>query len=161
MWFVDLVFRWLHIFPAIAMVGGVIFMRLAYAPSLTVLPDEQREALQESVRKRWAIMVMLGSGLLLISGFYNIYWVMKRFHVEPWYNGIFLVKFLLAMGIFFIASLLTGRSERAAGIRKNMKFWLNINLVLAVIVVCIAGAMKLDPHRPKTPDVPVVETPEK
>jgi len=154
MWFADLLFRMLHIFPAIALVGGVFFMRIAYAPAMTELPAPEREAMQERVRKRWSKVVMTGILLLLVSGIYNIFWTMKRFDLEPWYGAIFAVKFLLAFGMFFIASMLTASSERAARFRANMKFWLNVNVALAVLVVMIACVMKLDPHRPKEPAAP-------
>ncbi len=161
MWYVNLIFRWLHILPAMAMVGGVIFMRLAYAPAIANLADDAREALQESVRKRWSVVVMASSGLLIITGIFNVWSVMSNAKVEGSYHGAIFVKILLALGIFFIASLLTGKSERAAGIRRNMKFWLNINLALAVIVVCLAGVLKMDPHAPRKPAETPVESTDK
>jgi hypothetical protein len=63
---------------------------------------------------------------------------------------LFGIKFLLALAIFFLASVLTGHSARTQKFRDNRRLWLTVNLVLAVLVVCISGILrKSDP--PKKP----------
>ena len=109
--------------------------------------DEDRKALHEQVRSRWSKVVMAAIAFLLLSGFYNFFLIVSGKRVPADLNGLyqamFGIKFLLALVIFFIASALMGRSAAFAGIRSKAKLWLTLNLTLAVILVCISGAMRL------------------
>ncbi|HVX11841.1 MAG TPA: hypothetical protein VHC22_11720 [Pirellulales bacterium] len=146
-------FRWLHILSAITAVGGTIFMRAALLPSISVLSEEQRKALHEQVRSRWVKFVMGAILFLLVSGFYNF---LRRNNLgfegdfKKLYHLLFGVKFLLALVIFFLASALTGRAAAFERFRQNRKFWLTVNVVLAVTVVCISGVMRFIPSKPAT-----------
>ncbi|HWB13726.1 MAG TPA: hypothetical protein VG826_31160 [Pirellulales bacterium] len=148
-----IVLRWMHILAAITAVGGTIFMRAALVPSVVVLADDERKKLHEQVRSRWVKFVMAAILFLLASGLYN---VLRRFNAgipadfKRLYHGLFAVKFLLALAIFFLASALTGRAAALARFRQNAKFWLSVNLTLAVIVVCISGVLRFIPAE-KTP----------
>ncbi len=51
---------------------------------------------------------------LLVSGFYNFLRYEFQYKLPPLYHALFLIKFLLALAIFYIASLLAGRSEAAS-----------------------------------------------
>ncbi|MDX1961498.1 MAG: hypothetical protein SFX18_00005, partial [Pirellulales bacterium] len=69
--------------------------------------------------------------------------------VETWkgtyvlfYHSLFGLKFLLALGIFFIASALAGRSAGLQKIRDQAPFWLNVNLALILAVVVISGLLR-------------------
>jgi len=141
-----LVSRWLHILSAIAAVGGAIFMRLALLPSVSVLADDVRRALHEAVRSRWSKVVMAAIAFLILSGVYNLVMI-ERNKTYPaadsgLYHGLLGVKLLLALAIFFIASALVGRSQGLAKIRQNARFWLSLNVTLAVILVLISGLMR-------------------
>ncbi|MCA9154796.1 MAG: hypothetical protein KDA62_14845 [Planctomycetales bacterium] len=147
--YTDILFRWLHILPAIALVGGTFFMRFALVPSLASIDEATREQLAESVRARWAKWVMAGSGLLLLSGLYNAARVSIQYQLSPTYNGLLLVKILLALVVFYLAAVLTGRSESARRFQQQRQKWLTINLLLAVTIVCIAGVMRFLPREEK------------
>jgi hypothetical protein len=54
---------------------------------------------------------------------------------------------ILALVIFFLASALTGRAAALARFRQNAKFWLSVNVTLAVIVVCISGVLRFVPSK--------------
>lgn len=142
--------RWLHILAAITAVGGTIFMRFALLPSVSALPDEERKKLHEGVRSRWVKFVMGAILFLLASGIYNL--VMKEKQLKTaadgarsLYHMLFGVKFLLAFVIFFLASALTGRSPAFAKIRQNARFWLTLNMILAIVVVCLSGVLRAIP----------------
>ena len=47
------------------------------------------------------------------------------------------------MIVFFLAAALSGRSGLAQRLRQREKFWLMVNMVLAITVVCLAGIMRL------------------
>ncbi len=149
MFIVDTLSRWLHILPALALVGGTIFMRFAYVPSLGSLADDARDELRSQVRSRWAKVVMLSIALLLLSGLYNTAMISMNYKVPGYYHGLLGAKILLALMIFFIASVLAGRSSLAEKFRTNELLWLNVNIVLMVVLVCIAGAMKQIDKPPK------------
>ena len=63
------------------------------------------------------------------------------------------IKLLVALGMFFISARLAGRSQGAKKFREKMTFWLNINVLLAVALVCMGGFMKMLPHPPKAADI--------
>ena len=145
----DIVLRWMHIFAALAAVGGMIFQRVALLPAVAELPDDFRQRLHAAVRARWARVVHAAILFLLVSGLVNFFGIIRNYTLEPYYHALFGVKFLVAFGVFFIASMLLGRSETAQRFQKNARYWLTVNLVLAVIVVGISGILKTAPKRPK------------
>ncbi len=142
----ELISRWLHILGAITLAGSAIFMRFALHPTLAQSPDDVRATIKEGVRKRWLMFVHTSIAIVLFSGLYNFY---ARFtEVKPMpYHAFFGLKFLLAMVVFFIASALVGRSKGLQPMRDNAGFYLNINVVLAVILVAIGGLMREAPKK--------------
>ncbi len=159
--------RWFHLVAAMTVVGGTIFMRFALVPSVGVLGDEQNNLLREEVRRRWSKLVMASIAFLLISGLTN-YIIMLRDSKsgtpewEAWrhsYNGlyqaVFGVKFTLAMVIFFIASALAGRGEATKKFRQDAKWWMSVNLTLALIVVALSGVLRLTHIGPTLNAAPV------
>ena len=147
-----LVSRWFHILAAIAAVGGTIFARFVVLPSLDTLPPGERDALHAKMRARWSKIVAISIGLLLLSGLYNI--AMLEMHTTVgrdyrWYRPLFGVKLLLALVIFALASLLSGKTAAAQKLRQNARFWMNLNITLAVILVCISGVLRTAEKRPK------------
>lgn len=138
----DLISRWIHVLAAMATVGGTLFMRLALLPATAQLSPDAKDAFLQAVRPRWAKVVMTAILLLLLSGLYNISRKEVTYQVSPLYHAWFGVKFLLALGIFFLASALVGRSEAYAAIRRQAAKWLGVNLLLAVLVVCISGVLR-------------------
>ena len=83
---------------------------------------------------------MISVALLLLSGLYNAAMKAMSYELDMLYNSLLLVKILLAMAIFYLSSVLAGRKET---------FWLNLNLTLAVILVCLAGVMRMSQLEPK------------
>ena len=141
--------------PAIILVGGVIFMRFVVVPALG---DKQQDELQDAFRRRWAKLVMLSAALLLISGLYNTAMKAMSYDLDTIYNSLLGIKILLALVILFLASVLAGRSEIAKKFREKESFWLNVNIVLAVALVCIAGFMKSGEYPEKPDESPEPET---
>ena len=148
--YLNLAMRWLHIIPAIALIGGTIFMRFALVPAYEQLDDEQREKIQESVRRGWSRLLMPSIGFLLISGIVNTMKISIEGGLPVYYMPLLAIKMALAGAIFYIASLLAGRSEAARKFQQDQRKWLNINILLAVLLVCIAGAMRLADREPKS-----------
>ena len=145
---VGLISRWLHIVAAMTAVGGSMFMRMAFIPSVALLTDDQRKSLHGEIRSRWSKLVQASIGFLLLSGLYNFIMLVRSSKEWPtelpdYYHPVFGVKFLLAFGVFFIASALTGRGAGTQRMRDNAKFWLTLNLVLALTIVLLSGVLRM------------------
>lgn len=144
-----LLFRWLHVLAAITAVGGTIFARVVVIPALDPLPAPDRAALHAALRARWSKVVAIAIGFLLLSGLYNIGATSMLYKLPRWYMPLFVVKFVLALGIFMIASLLSGSSPASDQMRKKLRMWLNLNIALAISVVCISGVLRTADKIPK------------
>jgi uncharacterized membrane protein len=147
--YLGILFRWMHILAALTALGGSVFIRFALQPSLAELSEQARGEFQESVRRRWSKLVMASIAFLLISGLYNIAVISLRNKLPGYYMPLFGVKFLLALAIAFLASALSGRSAAFAPIRANARYWLTVNLLLALVLVGISGILRMAPRTPK------------
>lgn len=147
-----LIFRWLHIVAAMAAVGGPMFMYLVLLPVAGALPDAAQRSLQEGVRRRWGPVVRVAIMFLILSGAYNFLAFLRasRTWGPEWqsgpahlYQALFGVKMLLALAIFFLASVLTGRSPAMARFRENAKFWVGVNLTLGIAIVAVSSGLRM------------------
>lgn len=145
---INVVFRYLHILAAIALLGGTIFMRFVFVPALNSLDDEARQQSQNTVRPKWAKIVMIAAAFLLISGLYNTAKVFmdKEVKLPTYYHMLLGIKILLALIVFFLASVLAGRSDMAKKMQEKEKRWLHVNFVLAATVVLLASVMRSAPR---------------
>jgi len=166
-WFL-LALRWFHLVAAMALVGGTIFMRFGLVPSVGVLTDDERKSLHEQVRSRWAKLVAASVAFLLISGIVNFVLFLSESKTPAWdgwrqsynslYQFVFGAKFALAMVVFFIASALAGRGEATKKFRQDAKWWMTVNLILALIVVVLSGVLRFTHVGPTLPK-PAATTP--
>ncbi len=115
----NLVVRWVHILTAILLVGGTMFWRLVWVPAAMELTDANRAEALNAMLARWNRLVMIGTGLLLISGFINVYRIMLDYELRKPYHMVFGVKVLMAMVIFYVAARLAGRSAAPPGFEKS------------------------------------------
>jgi len=139
----NVISRWAHIGTVIVLIGGSAFMRLALMPAAAELPDDQHQALKEKVFSRWRKIVGMGIGLILISGLYNYVKAIPLHKGQGLYHALIGTKMILAFVVFFLASALTGRSEKFEPLRQNSKKWLGILLLLAAIIIGISGVAKV------------------
>ncbi|HWC90931.1 MAG TPA: hypothetical protein VG433_14775 [Pirellulales bacterium] len=148
-----LLFRWLHILAGMTAVGGTIFARFVVLPSQDVLAPDARNALATEMRRRWSKIVMASIGFLLLTGLCNFAIIVVNYrddlHAVRWYHPLFGVKFLLALAVFTIASLLSGRTALADRVRQRARFWMSLNILLAVLIVCLSGILRTA-HPPGT-----------
>ena len=141
---IPIIARWAHVVAAVVAVGGVVFMRFVLMPAADEALDQaQHAALREKLMARWKIVVMVCITLLLLSGTYNFMTIgiEKAKQVGGLYHALFTIKFLAALGVFFLASVLTGRSPAFESLRSNSKKWLAITAGLGVLVVLISGIL--------------------
>ena len=151
--YLDLLFRWIHILSALVLVGGTFFLRFSLVPAAASLGGDVQRSLLDAWRPRWARLVMLSSGLLLLTGLVNAVRIILgyEFPNSP-YHALVAVKLLIALAIFWISAVLAGRSELAQKFREKMSFWLTVNVILALLIVGLASYMKMVDRTPKLPE---------
>ena len=146
LFYVQLGLRYLHIFGAIALMGGAIFMRLALLPTLKSLGGNASEPVHEGVRARWKMVVRIAALMLFVSGIANLGLAARYIYHEPIdglsYSMLGGIKLVLAIPVVLLAELLLGKSSLAKKVQANAATVLNINLALAVILVLIGGLLK-------------------
>lgn len=146
---VAVVSRWTHIGTAIVLVGGLVFLRFVVAPAAAQLPDDAHAKLKELILAKWKKFVHCGIALFLVSGFYNYLVVQAALHKgDKLYHALMGTKILLALGVFFLSSVLIGRSKTFVGMRSNAKLWQGIIIVLAALIIGISGFAKVASTRP-------------
>ncbi len=162
------ILRLMHVLAVITAVGGMVFIRFALLPAMNTLGDEQRRSLHEAIRARWSRLVQLSILFLLVSGLINFIMFVRAAKAWPqeWhdtyytaYQMLFGIKFLLALAVFALASILSGRSAGTQKIRDNLRFWLNVNLAMALAIILLSGVMRLTHVGPTDPNpAPVADT---
>ncbi|MFQ5425316.1 MAG: hypothetical protein ACE5F9_15230 [Phycisphaerae bacterium] len=142
----SLVLRWLHIVGAVLAVGGAVFARFVLLPAAGELPDAARRTLRDAVRRRYGRLFLIALLILLVTGFANYaLYAMPRHHGQGAYHMVMAAKIVLAFGVFFIGSALTGRAPAFEGIRRHASRWLLLNILLGLGIIALAGVARLMP----------------
>ncbi len=137
---VQVVSRVAHILSAMILVGGLFYLRTVLAPAGV-------DACFAGRRAVWAKWVGIATGLLFVSGFYNLVVVINEAKaagtkLDPAYLMLFGIKLLAAMLLMFVAAILSGRTELADRFREKMKAWLNLGWLTAVVIVVLAAILR-------------------
>ncbi|MCA9043236.1 MAG: hypothetical protein KDA69_02890 [Planctomycetaceae bacterium] len=136
--------RFLHVLFAVLLLGGAMFNRFALLPAVKDLPEETRESFKERVAGIWRRLVMMGSGILFLTGMYNYLWVTNPQHDgDKLYGMLMGIKILLALVIFVMAAGLVGRSKGLEFLRKDAAKWLLVLILLGTAVTGIASFLKI------------------
>ncbi len=139
-YFIGVVSRVLHIVSAVILLGGVFYLR-------TVLAPAGAEACFAGRRGVWAKWVGMTSGFLLLSGFYNFYVAIMTAKeagekLPSSYHMLFGIKFLLALGLMFLAAIVAGKTDAAERFRQQIGKWLNIAWALGLSIVVIGAILR-------------------
>jgi len=133
----------MHIVPAVIAGGSILFVRIALLPAMAVLPDAERLRVKQTIDRRWRVVVMACITLLLVSGIANFVLYQAPAHKgQPLYHALFGIKFMAALGVFFLGSALYGRSEALAPIRANPRFWVGVSATLVLVILLISGVLR-------------------
>ena len=153
--FIDTLSRITHISTAIALVGGTVFVLFVLIPASSALLDTEEKTLRANVQQRWKGFVHVGIVLFIVSGFYNFIRAIPDHKGDGLYHALIGTKILLAFAMFFIASVLVGRSSAFDTMRKNRVFWLQVLVLLAFSIVAISGFAKVRgaPIKPVTTEI--------
>jgi hypothetical protein len=112
-------------------------------PALQLLNSDARATLATETRRRWKKFVHGGIALFLLSGFYNYFKAMPNHQGDKLYHALIGTKILLALGLFFLASVLVGRSSKFAGMRDNAAGWSKLVCLIGIIIVAMSGFLKV------------------
>ncbi|MEM9585781.1 MAG: hypothetical protein AAGA03_00755 [Planctomycetota bacterium] len=143
MQWLDTLSRITHVLTAITLVGGSIFTLMVLMPAAKTLSQDSHDQLRDAIGGRWKRFVHGGIGLFLLSGFYNYVRAIPAHKGDGLYHALLGTKMLLALGVFFLASALVGRSQGLARIRQNRGKWLKVLVAIAVVIVSISGYVKV------------------
>lgn len=131
--------RWIHIGSAIMLLGGTICLRFVVHPVLKDQPQELRDA----IRGRFKKFVHSGIAGLLLSGLYNYIKMVGQHRGDVLWHAMVDTKIVLALGVFFIASVLVGRSKGTQKFRDNAGKWMAVAVVLGLLIVAMSGVAKV------------------
>ncbi len=109
-------FRFLHIFSAVTLVGGVLAWVYGFLPGLSALSADARMKVENAAAAAWRPLVLTSIVGLLVSGFWNFLTnFMHREGLKAAWHPVFGVKILLALHVFAVALLVTkqGNEKRA------------------------------------------------
>jgi uncharacterized membrane protein len=95
-------FRFIHISSAIALLGGIVYARQILVPTLNVLPEEVRLEAAGRAQKKYRSTLFSLLVLIVGSGFYNLLGGPKHTYAYQMWFGI---KMLLVAHIFSAAIL--------------------------------------------------------
>jgi uncharacterized membrane protein len=157
-----------HVLAGIVFLGGVIFWSWVLLPGTETWSQDDSNKLFQSLRRPWALVVMAATFVLLISGFYNYVRVIMLdrggiYELPKAYHPLIGTKILLALFLFGIVAMLAGRSAAAQKMQARMGMWLKMAVLVGIVLVSIAGVLRMLDRSPATgDDVPgaVAETPD-
>ena len=135
--------RIVHVLTAIVLVGGSVFTAFVLLPSARHIDEGAHAQLAAAVGSRWKRFVHIGILLFLVTGIYNYTLAIPQHRGDGPYHALMGIKMLLALGVFFIASALVGRSARLEKFRQRRSTWLTILVLLAATIVAISGYLKI------------------
>lgn len=142
--FVNAASRWIHVSTAIVLIGGTVFMRYVLTPSAEQISPAEHDRLRELVMATWRKVVRGGILLFLLTGFYNYLAVALPQHPhDKQYHMLMGIKILAALGVFFLAEALVGRSAALAPMRQKRKTWLLVLIVVAFTIVAISSLLRV------------------
>ena len=135
--------RIVHVLTAIVLVGGSVFTAFVLLPSTRQIDEGAHAQLAAAVGSRWKRFVHIGILLFLVTGIYNYTLAIPQHRGDGPYHALMGIKMLLALGVFFIASALVGRSARLEKFRQRRSTWLTILVLIAATIVAISGYLKI------------------
>ena len=129
----NILMRFVHIFSAITLLGGVLAWRFGTIPALAPLGEESRNKVDRAIAAAWRPFVFSAVAGLLISGIYNF---LHKTGLTPAYHAVIGVKFLLALHVF-AAAILACRPHNARRARQ-----LTGVAISGVVIVILSAVLR-------------------
>jgi len=141
-WF-DVVSRVLHVTTAILLLGGSLFSLLVLQPVVRSQAAPIPSLFADEIRGRWKRWVHVGIAVFLATGFYNYFRAMPLHKGDGLYHALIGTKILIALAVFFLASVLVGRSQKFEPWRQSATWPLKLLCILGIAIVVISGFVKV------------------
>lgn len=148
--------RWLHLLSAMVLVGGTLFLRFTVVP--TKKDGQLNDETFQLVRKRWARLVMASILFSLVCGFYNAWLKVVGYQLDGVYLTLLFLKIVVGFFAYFMISVLSGRSAMAHRFRESELKWYNVTCAALVLLVLMAGYMKMSPQPVKVKEEHIAAT---
>ena len=132
-----------HLLAAMVVVGGVIFLRALLIPATRRLEAPAGDVLLQRVHRRFRILLWVAMPVLFASGVFNMLDKAFKGIQALSYIGTLGVKIMLALLVFSILLLLTLPVRSFAHFQAQRDRWLVLSIILAVLVVGLAGYLRL------------------
>jgi uncharacterized membrane protein len=133
--------RYLHVVPAMLVVGGLVFMRLILPAALerSELSSEAREAVFLRCRRVFKMVVHTSIALLVLSGAYNSYRLWGQYKADTAvFHPLWGTHLLLALVVFGLAIVVT-KGERPPAAHRSISAAM---LGLLLLLILIASTVK-------------------
>jgi len=136
--------HWLHLVAVVVLVGGTILMRFAVHPASEQLEGEAKETFRRALKRKMAMLVHSSILLVVLTGFYNF--VRRATEGIPmYYNIVFLVKFIAAIGAIGLAVALTVSSDSLKKFDERRAHWLTLSVLLGLLVILLSAWLRMIP----------------
>jgi uncharacterized membrane protein len=138
---VPILSRYLHIVPAMLVVGGLVIMRLVLPAALerSDLSSEARDAVFRRCRKAFKIIIHTSILLLLLTGTYNSIRLFPQYKTNPavlhalWGSHILLGLVVFGVSIYLLKGDAPPASHRSLSA---------LTLLLLLLLVLLASSLK-------------------
>ncbi len=137
-----LVCRVLHIAATCTSLGGLFYARMVLWPTLSLLPEPNREKFLRASIRRYAYIKWTGVTIVAVTGV--LQWLFLWPHVTNprLYTLYFGVKMAGAVGLFIITALLALPAEKLQGMQERRAFWSGLNILCGLTILVGAALMR-------------------
>lgn len=132
----------IHLFAVIIAIGGSVVLRFIVGPSIGT--DEASLAIRNSIFARWRKVVWVLIVLIILTGLGNAHQSAMRVGKDFAYWMIFSVKFILALGLFGVALMLTLPGETYDKFRQDRDKWMHVIVGLGAVIVLLSAYLRLN-----------------
>jgi len=142
---VNVLSRWLHVLSAVTLVGGILFLGLAFIPAVAGQDASVREAVMGPVVRRFKILVHSAIGLLLLTGFYNFMVVLPKARTLVYhslYQSVIGTKILLAFVLFGIAFPLLSAPATWGNMEQGRRRWVTVLMALGLVLLLFSSVLR-------------------
>ena len=148
-YWLNLLSRILHILGAMILVGGLFYLWAVVMPSPAAANAVTVDQKFGGLRAKWAMWIGVATLILLVTGLWNFFQIIRTYELASSYHMVFGLKFLAALVLFLLAALVAGRSVAAETMREKMGFWLGACLAIGILTVALGSLLRSYPHNPK------------
>jgi putative copper export protein len=137
--------RWLHVASAVTLVGGILFLGLAFIPGMAGQDASVRQAVMGPVVRRFKIIVHSAIGLLLLTGFYNFITGLPKARTLVYhslYQSVLGTKILLAFILFGIAFPLLSSPPAFGNMEAGRRRWVTVLVVLGLVILLFSAVLR-------------------